>query len=768
MADKLCEIIIKIKDFYPKLKVIPYNDYDCIISFNEDKLIIPLKNIEKIFFKKEMKKINSDLIYNITLVSHENKSLICNSNLLIPYIRLKQVVKMKSIKYEQQVKLKLEDDIKRNFFGPGITVGSIFLKFIIKINAVKNLNSNNILENNTINIKGHSKNKNTENSSVFSMTTSISNFSTLKNMDNNEKSENEKKYKKTKYLKEKSVRKINNYFSNDKIQSKKNRTIFIPTSPPTLKHHIRQPFEQLSTDKKMFKKYYISPTNNFHKIYKSINNNNINLKRNFLRPLLKSKVSFKDDKENYTQTPLPNCFSETSFREKKVKIPPTHKRFKDKVFSQENKKDFLTIFNNTNYFLEKSSRNENTEIKTDKMKKKSLKKVKIKQFILNSKKKNTINNNDVDTSFQTVKNKEIIKSKTSKRIERSMRITKKNTGKISKNIKNNEKPKNKFKDLNLIEQVKNQEDLKNNIISMINYIEKKNKESKQNYIKKINSLDDKYLLYKEKIVFENKKSYSLKSQYNEKDFKNFVHVKINSKFNNKIFNKMSKIKKKELNIIKIILNNKNEQNKDPKKIIQEKLKQQKKVHLLLNVIRDLIKNYGNLSHIYDNDNDNNKKILIKSLFLRYNIREKEWNNNDNLVNMYKKMINEIESNKNIEKLKNQEFKAIKEEEENDEEEEEDGEIKEKNKEKENDEKKVKEEDEKEINIISKIKENDNNENLNINNSNNNATNSFDINEIKVKTNNNIISLDENINSDNISNGLINKNIIINNFIINNK
>ena len=231
---------------------------------------------------------------------------------------------------------------------------------------------------------------------------------------------------------------------------------------------------------------------------------------------------------------------------------------------------------------------------------------------------------------------------------------------------------------------------------------------------------------------------------------------------------MSKIKKKELNIIKIILNNKNEQNKDPKKIIQEKLKQQKKVHLLLNVIRDLIKNYGNLSHLYDNDNDNNKKILIKSLFLRYNIREKEWNNNDNLVNMYKKMINEIESNKNIEKLKNQEFKAIKEEEENDEEEEEDGEIKEKNKEKENDEKKIKEEDEKEINIISKIKENDNNENLNINNSNNKANNSFDINEIKVKTNNNIISLDENINSDNISNGLINKNIIINNFIINNK
>ena len=90
--------------------------------------------------------INSDLIYNITLVSHENKSLICNSSLLIPYIRLKQVVKMKSIKYEQQVKLKLEDDIKRNFFGPGITVGSIFLKFIIKINAVKNLNSNNILD----------------------------------------------------------------------------------------------------------------------------------------------------------------------------------------------------------------------------------------------------------------------------------------------------------------------------------------------------------------------------------------------------------------------------------------------------------------------------------------------------------------------------------------------------------------------------------------------------------------------------------------------
>jgi hypothetical protein len=359
-----------------------------------------------------------------------------------------------------------------------------------------------------------------------------------------------------------------------------------------------------------------------------------------------------------------------------------------------------------------------------------------------------------------------------------------------------------LKEINFKGAINYQDELKNNLISLIDYFQKKNKETKQTYKNNKDDIDDKYLLYREKIVLENKQLYSLQNQNNTKDYKNFIHVKINSKFNNIIFNKMSKIKKKELNIINIILNNRN---KDPKKIIQEKLKQQKQIHILLNLIRDLIKIYGNISHLFDDDN--NKKILIKSLFLRYNIREKEWNENDNLLDMYHKMINDINKEKlkkkNKEQLNNGIFKAIKEEEENENENEEED-INDKNKDKDKDKGKnmiieeeesneESEEKDKNKNIISKgdddekkQKENidtqidthkDENEKNNIEEKNlnvmdkNKNNNLFEIKDNVLKDNNvlknSIINLDENINNNNINNDLLNKNnIIINNFIIN--
>ena len=77
----------------------------------------------------------------------------------------------------------------------------------------------------------------------------------------------------------------------------------------------------------------------------------------------------------------------------------------------------------------------------------------------------------------------------------------------------------------------------------------------------------------------------------------------------------------------------------------------------------MIKIYGNLSHLYENDN--NKQILIKSLFLRYNIKEKEWNGKEDLFDIYEKMIEEnlkIKYHNKYHKEK-EEFKTIKEEDE---------------------------------------------------------------------------------------------------------
>ena len=145
-------------------------------------------------------------------------------------------------------------------------------------------------------------------------------------------------------------------------------------------------------------------------------------------------------------------------------------------------------------------------------------------------------------------------------------------------------------------------------------------------------------------------------------------MNINKKANNILIRKMPKIKLNELNIFKIVFNQKinsiNKNKKDPKLIIKEKLEQQKQIQLLITLVRNLIKIYGNLSHLYEDDNK--KKILIKSLFLRYNIKEKEWNENDDLFDIYENMLKEkgIKYDDRYKQEKN-EFNTIKEEEDED-------------------------------------------------------------------------------------------------------
>ena len=78
------------------------------------------------------------------------------------------------------------------------------------------------------------------------------------------------------------------------------------------------------------------------------------------------------------------------------------------------------------------------------------------------------------------------------------------------------------------------------------------------------------------------------------------------------------MKKRELSIIeKVFQGNKIFQTM---KKMKDKLEQQKKCHILLKVVRELIQKFENISQIYKEDD--NKKLLLKALLLRYGIREK--------------------------------------------------------------------------------------------------------------------------------------------------
>jgi hypothetical protein len=203
-------------------------------------------------------------------------------------------------------------------------------------------------------------------------------------------------------------------------------------------------------------------------------------------------------------------------------------------------------------------------------------------------------------------------------------------------------------------------ELKNKIDNIqdneIDYNEKINKCMNDNLLKtkeilekhKINcKLAKKYFLFKEEYFSLLKIKNRLINKKNHSDIQHVIHVDINSKLNSKLYLKLKAIKNKELYILeKIFHGNKLFQSM---KKMQEKLEQQKKCHILLKVVRGLIQNYDNISQIYKDDD--NKKILLKALLLRYGIREKEESQNINLFDKFKELQAKININKNKMKKK---------------------------------------------------------------------------------------------------------------------
>ena len=520
MKDIQYKTNISIKDYFPKMKKISYEKYNCEISYNKEKQIIPIKNKENQLIEFTTKEPKSNLTYIITLINTENNMIIGKSNLIIANFRLAQLKKSKRIKYEQQIKIALVKKMKESLFGPGINIGSIYLKLIIDISICFSINNNILLyklenKNKSINFIGN--NGSEYNLSNLSLSTEIPSKLNKNNNNNDNIKENSSK------------RKIKRLSPNKIISLKKYRT----------KWHINKEYLKSNSNRK-----YINPKN----VQKNLSAEKI--KKNKIR----------------------------------------------KAFSNEN------IMNKNN------KKKSNIEI-------------------INKNKRN------------------ISQSKRIRDINKTERKRSTNIKKITKAIK-----------------IYDNKELKKNMISIINDIKEKNKELKD----KCELNNSKYLLIKEKINNQKKINNLINEEFEQKNVKNFIHVNINKKANNILIRKMPKIKLNELNIFKIIFNQKinNKNKKDPKLIIKEKLEEQKQIQLLINLIRNLIKIFGNLSHLYENDN--NKKILIKSLFLRYNIKEREWKEGEDLFDIYENMLKEKEMkyNDRYQQEKN-EFNTIKEEEDED-------------------------------------------------------------------------------------------------------
>ena len=553
---------ITIKDYFPKLKKISYNEYYCILTYNKLKQIIPFINKDKEKFQFSLKPIKKDLTYLVMLINKENDMTIGESNLIIASFRLKQLKEIKKIKYEQQIKIELNKLMKEKLFGPGINIGNIYIKFMIEISLCENSILMYKLENKNIN-------SNNNNLNSLSLSSFITNLSTLKE----NKKQNEKKIKNT------------SPFNNNNIK-------YLCT--------------EISHNK--------NKSNNYQKQNKE-ENTNINITKRKVKIFSPTKIiSLKKNKtkwhinRDYLKSINKNISE--SMQEKRTKNNKLRKAFSNEdIRNSNNNIQLMTeIYNNSNNNISYSTqRKKDIKTKTERTKHKS-----------------------------TNKFKKIIK-----------------TVKINDNIQ-------KAKNVNIN---KNDSEKKKDIISIINDIKIKNKE----IIKKNNDMNNsKNILLKEKISYEHKVMNELQNEIEKNNIKNYIHVNINKQMNNLLLNKMTKIKSNELNIYNIIFNQKIniiKNNINPKEIMKEKLKQQQQIQLLIKLIRNLIKIYGNLSHLFDNEQ--NKQILIKSLFLRYNIKEIEWNNDNDLFDIYEKKLKENKEMYyyNRYQKEKEEFNTIKEEDE---------------------------------------------------------------------------------------------------------
>ncbi len=177
------ELTIKINDYYPKIGKLTYNNYNCIISCNNNQSTIPLKEIKTNNYFSENANINSDLIILLKINEHNKNLLISNSQIIIPYIKLLQLYKQKEILYERFLKFNIKRNIMNKKFDSSFSLKYIYLKItiILKLtNCNKNASAYLKIFNN-INMKKYNSIKN---SSAYDSTCSIGNMSNSKNKEN--------------------------------------------------------------------------------------------------------------------------------------------------------------------------------------------------------------------------------------------------------------------------------------------------------------------------------------------------------------------------------------------------------------------------------------------------------------------------------------------------------------------------------------------------------------------------------------------------------
>ena len=630
-----CSVIIKIKDFLPKLSKIPYENYICIFTNNEFEGRISLMQYEYQHINHEIKDIKSDIIYKIKVIDLISKKIIGISEHCLKFDIINNLNIGTSINIINQIRIlstqtnkpKISSNLNSYNNNLTLTISTEIIKFNkTPINYIIKENSEFL----KLNLKFHPNNISRKKPSINSLKLEDSNnYNTKNNLSVNEGNINDIYNKKKKDLfNEEDKNNINLNMHNITVQN----YYTINSSPPLNLNSVKN--NKIYIKKNFKKNKETKGIQNQEKKKNEINYNKIRVKKGYQSSTLNTKI--KSDKDFF------NSFEseeQCNLTNKSIKVG------RKMIFKRRKK-----LYNNNSYKEIKYSRKNKSSISVDSIQinknnyiNTSLKK-KYHKISIDNDRINTLEISSYNMTYNSNSNSFITNQKYNNKLESIISPKNSNSKKDFKSelLSMNNLPErlryNKSKDnINNLKHIH----LFNIKTKSENYLKKKNNryriQCKKNIIsllefyillnRKMKKLNESYQLLKSKYFWQKEKMLNIIDKKNilerkktDNKIKRYIYVNINSKINNQFFNRMKNIKKKEFNIFEKIF--KISINKDDilNQINKDKLTHNEeinKISLYLDLIKNIIKNYGNISQIYNNNI--NKKCHLLNLLINNGI-----------------------------------------------------------------------------------------------------------------------------------------------------
>ena len=128
-----CTINIKIKDYFPKIDSIPYQNFVCLFTNGENEGQLPLISQENESYQHQIKNVVSDIKYKVHVLDYNDMSLIGMCDITIPYNKISQITPSNGFIQEQQKKILMDVKTKRKLFGTVLNMGDIYLNIYSEI-----------------------------------------------------------------------------------------------------------------------------------------------------------------------------------------------------------------------------------------------------------------------------------------------------------------------------------------------------------------------------------------------------------------------------------------------------------------------------------------------------------------------------------------------------------------------------------------------------------------------------------------------------------